>query len=106
MNKNINITKFDNMTHLYELLDWVKELLNDIDSRKKEITPCYEIPKYPGATEIYKLLPKTNCGRCGERSCMAFAAKFSRMNAELEQCAPMFDEENAENLKIIQEIMP
>ncbi len=106
MNKNINLTKFDNVTHLYELLDWVKDLLNGIDSRKNEITPCYDFIKYPAPTELYKLLPKTNCGRCGERSCMAFAGKLSRMNAELEQCGPMFDDVNAKNLIVIRELLP
>ncbi len=106
MNKNINITKFDNLTHLYELLDWVKEFLNDIEARKNSITPCYDLLKYPAPTEIYKLLPKTNCGQCGERSCMAFAGKLSRMNAEPEQCVPMYNEENSEKLKLLKEILP
>jgi ArsR family metal-binding transcriptional regulator len=106
MNNSINITKFDNMTHLYELLDWVKELLNGIDARINEITPCYEVLKYPAPTEIFKLLPKTNCGRCGDRSCLAFAGKLSRMSADLEQCVPMFDEENSKNLKLLQELLP
>ncbi|MFY9637706.1 MAG: (Fe-S)-binding protein, partial [Methanobacterium sp.] len=29
------------------------------------------------AMEIYRLLPKTNCAKCGEASCMAFATKLS-----------------------------
>ncbi|MBA2858054.1 acetyl-CoA decarbonylase/synthase complex subunit gamma [Methanococcus maripaludis] len=38
------------------------------------------------AMDIYKLLPKTNCGKCGEASCMAFAAKLSQKEAELSAC--------------------
>ncbi|MBA2861994.1 acetyl-CoA decarbonylase/synthase complex subunit gamma [Methanococcus maripaludis] len=38
------------------------------------------------AMDIYKLLPKTNCGKCGEASCMAFAAKLSQKEAELSSC--------------------
>lgn len=106
MNKNINITKFDNMTHLYELIEWVKDLLNDIEARKNSIIPCNEFLKCPAPTEIFKLLPKTNCGKCGERSCMAFAGKLSRVNAELDQCVAMFSEENCEKLKILQELLP
>jgi ArsR family metal-binding transcriptional regulator len=106
MNRNINITKFDNMTHLYELLDWVKEFLNEIVARKDEITPSYETLKYPAPTEIYKLLPKTNCGQCGEHSCMAFAGKLSRMNADLTQCVPIYNEEHSEKLKKLSELLP
>ncbi|RLG45420.1 MAG: hypothetical protein DRN92_06785 [Thermoproteota archaeon] len=27
-------------------------------------------------TDVYKYLPRTNCGECGETTCMAFAVKL------------------------------
>ena len=33
--------------------------------------------------DIFKLLPKTNCGECGVPTCMAFAMKLAAKNAEL-----------------------
>jgi acetyl-CoA decarbonylase/synthase complex subunit gamma len=36
--------------------------------------------------EIFKLLPKTNCGECGVPTCMAFAMKLAQKNAELAAC--------------------
>ncbi|MBN1757753.1 MAG: acetyl-CoA decarbonylase/synthase complex subunit gamma [Chitinispirillaceae bacterium] len=36
--------------------------------------------------EIFKLLPKTNCGECGVPTCMAFAMKLAQKNAELATC--------------------
>jgi acetyl-CoA decarbonylase/synthase complex subunit gamma len=36
--------------------------------------------------DIFKLLPKTNCGECGVATCMAFAMKLAQKNAELSQC--------------------
>lgn len=36
--------------------------------------------------EIFKLLPKTNCGDCGVPTCMAFAMKLAQKKAELEAC--------------------
>lgn len=36
--------------------------------------------------EIFKLLPKTNCGECGIPTCMAFAMKLAQKNAELASC--------------------
>jgi hypothetical protein len=35
---------------------------------------------------IYKKLPKTNCGRCGEATCMAFALKVKNNQAALSDC--------------------
>ena len=36
--------------------------------------------------QIFKLLPKTNCGECGIPTCMAFAMKLAAKNAELAAC--------------------
>jgi acetyl-CoA decarbonylase/synthase complex subunit gamma len=36
--------------------------------------------------EIFKLLPKTNCKKCGLPTCLAFAMKLAQRQASLEQC--------------------
>lgn len=36
--------------------------------------------------DIFKLLPKTNCGECGVPTCMAFAMKLAQKKAELSEC--------------------
>ncbi len=38
---------------------------------------------------IYKLLPQTNCGECGEPNCMAFASKLLERSRYPEECKPM-----------------
>ena len=47
--------------------------------------------------EIFKLLPKTNCGDCGVPTCMAFAMKLAQKKAELSEC-PHASEEAKETL--------
>ena len=42
--------------------------------------------------DIFKLLPKTNCGECGVATCMAFAMKLSQKNVELAACPYASDE--------------
>ncbi|MEM2986580.1 MAG: acetyl-CoA decarbonylase/synthase complex subunit gamma [Nitrososphaerota archaeon] len=42
--------------------------------------------------EIYKLLPRTNCQKCGEENCMAFAAKLVNMETKLDKCTPLLEE--------------
>jgi acetyl-CoA decarbonylase/synthase complex subunit gamma len=39
--------------------------------------------------QIYKLLPGTNCGECGESNCMAFSANLVNRVALLEDCKPL-----------------
>ncbi|HSB34827.1 MAG TPA: DUF3786 domain-containing protein [Nitrospirota bacterium] len=41
------------------------------------------------AVEIYKLLPKTNCGKCATSSCFGFAAKLATRQAKEDECPNM-----------------
>ncbi|MCB2184510.1 MAG: LuxR C-terminal-related transcriptional regulator [Desulfobulbaceae bacterium] len=36
--------------------------------------------------DIYKILPKTNCGECGEPSCLAFAGALSKGWVSAKKC--------------------
>ncbi len=36
--------------------------------------------------EIYKKLPGTNCGKCGEPTCMAFALKVKNTKSKISDC--------------------
>lgn len=94
----INITRFANTTELYELLDWAKDLINDTYESKAEIVPNYESRKIVPALKIYGMLPKTNCGKCGESACMAFAAKLNKLDAEIDDC-PILQEQEYTELK-------
>ena len=42
--------------------------------------------------QIFKLLPKTNCGECGVPTCLAFAMNLASGKAELESCPYVSDE--------------
>ncbi len=47
------------------------------------------------ALDIFKLLPKTNCGDCGVPTCLAFAMKLANKQAELSACPHVSDEAKA-----------
>jgi len=47
------------------------------------------------ALEIFKLLPKTNCGDCGVPTCLAFAMKLANKQAELSACPHVSDDAKA-----------
>ena len=47
--------------------------------------------------QIFKLLPKTNCGECGTPTCLAFAMNLASGKAELDAC-PYVSEEAREKL--------
>ena len=52
--------------------------------------------------DVYRdILPKTNCGDCGEKSCLAFAAKVVSENVPLSNCPHVLREKIANYQKIL-----
>ncbi len=45
--------------------------------------------------EIFKLLPKNNCKKCGKPTCLAFAMALAQKKAKLEECPDASDETKA-----------
>src|SRR3972149_5421433 len=45
--------------------------------------------------QIFKLLPKTNCGECGVPTCLAFAMNLAAGKAELTSCPTISEESKA-----------
>ena len=41
---------------------------------------------------LYKQLPQTNCGKCGEPTCMAFAAGIIAREKKVDDCPPLLEE--------------
>ncbi|MFQ3573948.1 MAG: acetyl-CoA decarbonylase/synthase complex subunit gamma [Thermodesulfovibrionales bacterium] len=42
--------------------------------------------------EIFKLLPKTNCKKCGQPTCLAFAMKLAQRQVSIDACPDVSDE--------------
>lgn len=63
------------------------------------------MPKILKPLQVYPHLPKTNCGKCGEVSCMAFAVKLIEREATVEQCLPLLEPENRERLKVLTDLL-
>ena len=45
--------------------------------------------------DIYKLLPRTNCGECGTPTCLAFAMLLAQKKASIDKCPYLSDEAKA-----------
>jgi ArsR family metal-binding transcriptional regulator len=86
-------------------LRWFQELCNDTWRRRREITPCYERRQQLGLLDVYRLLPRLNCGDCGERTCMAFAFRLLPGELELEACPRLAEPDYAEGGRRLAELM-
>ncbi|MEZ0328758.1 MAG: (Fe-S)-binding protein [Dissulfuribacterales bacterium] len=79
-------------------LQAIVNFLNELWEQRETITPVAQERRRPPAIFIYKLLPKSNCGECGEPTCLAFATRLSLADKELAEC-PKLSAEQAEELK-------
>lgn len=45
----------------------------------------------PSVMELYQLLPRTNCKKCGESTCMAFAVAILSRKRKISDCPPILE---------------
>ncbi|MBI9088796.1 MAG: hypothetical protein JEZ12_06240 [Desulfobacterium sp.] len=60
--------------------------LNDLHERKETLGTDHRKYKPLSVIDIFKLLPGTNCKKCGFKTCMAFAATLSRNMTTPSKC--------------------
>jgi len=100
--ENLTATQLTNEAQCYEMIDHLKDLINDTWERKDQITPYEETRERPNAIQLYKLLPKTNCKECGQATCMAFASKLILGTCRLYQCPVVKEEQYASNFQALE----
>jgi ArsR family metal-binding transcriptional regulator len=97
----ITCAKANDLEDARSVLGWLTELINDTWARRGEIEPCYQRRERLTALAIYKLLPRTNCGRCSAPTCLAFAVELASEKRSLLQCAPLFGAPFAEKRRLL-----
>ena len=73
-------------------LKWLKTEINQVWENRAAITPCYTGKTKPKLMEILRLLPKTNCRKCGHPTCMVFAAQVMDGGRGVDHCPELNDE--------------
>ena len=92
----IAIAKADDMLDAWLIIRGLKDLIVDVSSRMDEITPDHKKSKPPTPLDIYKLLPRSNCGKCGCPTCLAFAALLAAAEADADDCPSLKETRHAE----------
>jgi ArsR family metal-binding transcriptional regulator len=87
----INIVK--DTAEADNILEWLKQEINDTWKRRDQIKPSFSTLRKPGVLNILKLLPKTNCKECGQPTCMVFALWVTEGKKGPEDC-PQLDVRN------------
>ena len=63
--------------------------VNKIWQERDSITPRLTEKKHVSVIDVFKLLPKTNCRRCGYLTCLAYAADLRQGKSRLDDCPPL-----------------
>ena len=97
--KEVAITKLEDENEATEVMEELKQVVNDTYQNRDKIEPDYTMGKELKSSDILKLLPGTSCKECGERTCFAFSFKLTRHEVEISKCTPLFLKEYEEKRK-------
>ncbi len=103
--RKIAMTKLKDEAEAKEILDKTIKLINETFEKKDEIVPDYEKRGKLNVLDLYKLLPKTNCRKCGELTCLAFAVKVISESTSIMRCGNIFKAEYKNNREKILELL-
>ncbi len=91
--KKIAVTKLEDEKDARAVMEDLKHIINETYQNRDHIKPDFSSKKEANASDINRLLPGTNCKKCGERSCFAFAFKLARQEAGILKCPPVYSDD-------------
>ncbi len=89
--RKIAINALKDEQEAQKIVEWLKNEINEAWECRDRIVPCFHGKPKPILIEILKLLPKTNCRKCGQPTCMVFAAQAMEGGYGAENCPELTD---------------
>ena len=77
----ITVTALVDEAEARQVCEDLRNMINQVAKQRENITPTLRKHARLDPLAVYRELPRTNCGECGEATCMAFAARV--VNREL-----------------------
>lgn len=84
--KKIAINALKDESEARKIVEWLIREINETWENRNEIEPSYEGSPKPNMVNILKLLPKTNCKKCGFPTCLVFATKVAEGAKSASDC--------------------
>jgi len=103
--RQIAVTKLEDEKEAGEVIEELKEIVNETYANKDRIKPTYSSRPVPRSLDIFKLLPGKNCKECAEPTCMAFAVKLVGQEIAIGKCVPLFLDEFKEKRKVLLDLL-
>lgn len=103
--RTIFMAKVRDLASGQALLEWAREQVNQVWARRGEITPLHQRRNRLTELEIYKLLPGTNCRRCGVPTCLAFAVRLAGEQEGVLACPTVFEAAYQDERQVLLQLM-
>ena len=87
--RKIAINALKDEAEACKIVEWLKREINDAWENRERIVPSFTSAPRPQLIEILRRLPKTNCRKCGEPTCMVFAARVAEGAKGVDDCPPL-----------------
>ncbi len=103
--REIGVSNVEDRDEALQELAELVELVNRTWEKRDKIIPSMAVRERPTPMKVYQLLPKSNCGVCGETSCWTFAAKLVSGQVQLAACPSLLEDVHCDNLAALQEMV-
>jgi ArsR family metal-binding transcriptional regulator len=101
--KQMTLGKTEDLDKAREIFDAVIKILNKVYADRDKIVPTIKAQIQLSPLSLYKNLPRTNCRKCGELTCLAFAAKVIQGESDLKNCPLLQEPDYAQNKEVIEQ---
>lgn len=87
--EKIAINALQDKEEAEKIADWLQREINQTWEQRAEIEPSTKGIGQPVLLEVLKLLPRTNCGDCGQPTCLVFASQVVEGGKNQDDCPPI-----------------
>ncbi len=95
----VSAAKIDDVHDAHEVISWLIKLINECHLKRATIKPSFERRDCLQVIDIVRLLPGTNCKKCDQPTCLAFAALIAAEKVSVMGCGEILLAENQEKRK-------
>ena len=89
----ITVTALADEVEARQVCEDLRNMINRVDKQRESITPTLRKHARLDPLTVYRELPQTNCGECGEATCMAFAARVVSRELKANGCEILLEKE-------------
>ena len=99
--RQITVTALQDEAEAQRISEDLKNIINSVCQRRGSIIPIMRKQARLDPLTVFRELPQTNCGECGEATCLAFAARVVSSELPASLCSPLLsadDEKSKDKL--------